>query len=352
MGLNDLRNSIDNIDGKILNLLNLRAKEVLKISEFKRNKKLKAYSPDREANLLRRLRKLNQGPLSSKDTDIIFGEVMSVCRALHAKLKISYLGPEGTFTHLAARKKFGKKTAYVSSDSIADVFEKVEKGDADYGVVPIENSTEGVVKHTLDMFATSPLKICSQITLNISHFLLSKTTLSRVKKIYSHPQAFAQCRKWITANTPGVKLVDALSTAKAAQLAKKDSAGACLGNKVLAQIYKLRIISSSVEDSSNNRTRFLVIAKNDSPTSGKDKTSVLLAMQDKVGALHDTLLVFKKGKINLTKIESRPSKKKAWEYYFFVDFQGHKNSDNVEKVLKELSKNCTIKILGSYPDEN
>jgi chorismate mutase/prephenate dehydratase len=351
MSLKELRKKIDKIDEKIIDLLNKRAKEVIEVSNLKSKNKIGIFSPEREAMILSRVKKLNKGPLTSEDVEIIFREILSVCRSLRTVLKVAYLGPRGTFTHLAAIKKFGKKVQFLSAESISDVFEKVEKNEVNFGVVPIENSIEGVVTYTLDMFFTSSLKICSEMTLNISHSLLGIG--KKIKRIYSHPAVFAQCRKWISKNYPHIELIPTSSTAYAALKAKKDKEGACIGNEILAEIYGLRIIASSIQDSISNYTRFLVIAKTDSPPSGRDKTSILFSIKDKVGALHEVLSSFKKYGINLTKIESRPSKRKAWEYYFFVDFEGHKSSSSIQCVLKKLEKDCIfVKVLGSYPKES
>jgi chorismate mutase/prephenate dehydratase len=350
--LKDLRKKIDVIDEKILKLLNQRANEVINVNKLKKRDNLEFYSSEREANILNHLKKMNKGPFSSDDMEIVFKEILSVCRALRKCLNIAYLGPEGTFTHLAAIRKFGKKPQYVPSESISEVFDKVEKGEVDYGVVPIENSIEGVVNYTLDMFFASQLKVCAEITLNISHSLIGKPG-RKIKRIYSNPQVFSQCRKWISRHLPNTELIPTSSTAKAALAIKKDPSGGCIGNKILADIYGLRILSSAIEDSPSNITRFLVISKNDSPPSGKDKTSVLFSIKDRVGALYDFLFSFRKFGINLTKIESRPSKKKPWDYYFFVDFQGHRDSPSVQKALAELEKGCLfVKVLGSYPRES
>ncbi|MFH1772201.1 MAG: prephenate dehydratase [Candidatus Omnitrophota bacterium] len=351
MDLRKLRKEIDRVDKKILNLLNRRAKEVIKVSSVKKKDNLDVYSAEREAGILNGLKKLNSGPLSCEDIDIIFSEILSVCRSLRAALKIAYLGPQGTFTHMAAAKKFGKKQQYVSSESISDVFDKVSRGEVDYGVVPIENSIEGVVNYTLDMFFDSDLQICAEVTLNISHCLLGKRK-ENIKRIYSNPQVFAQCRAWIGRHYNKAQLIPALSTARAALLAKKDNNGACIGNKILASLYGLNVFASSIEDAMHNYTRFLVISRNDSLPSDNDKTSLLFSIKDKVGALHDVLSCVKKHGINLTKIESRPSKRKAWEYYFFVDCQGHKSSPVFKKALRELERSCIfVKVLGSYPKE-
>lgn len=352
MALEKVRKKIDNIDTKIVELLNVRAQEVLKINALKAKNNLAIYAPGREVEILSRLKRLHKEPLSQEDVEIIFREIFSVCRSLKTALRIVYLGPEGTFTHMAAIKQFGKSAKYISADSIGEVFEEVEHTRADYGVVPIENTTEGVINYTLDMFFTSSLKICAEATLNISHALLGHSP-KRIKRIYSNPQVFPQCRKWILKNYPHAELISTSSTAKAAITAKKDLYGSCIGNKALATLYGLNVIASSIEDSAENYTRFLVISKSDSLPSGKDKTSVLFSVKDKVGVLHDVLALFKKYKINLTKIESRPSKKKAWEYYFFVDFAGHRLLPAVRSALSSLEKKCIfLKILGSYPIEN
>lgn len=355
MQLEKVRGKIDKIDAQIVTLLNKRVQEVIEINKIKTKNNLSNYSAEREMNILRRLKNLSKGPLASADLENIFREVLSSCRSLKSVLKVAYLGPQGTFTHLAAIRNFGKKAQYISAESISDCFDKVDKLEADYAVVPIENSTEGVINYTLDMFVDSNLKICSEATLSISHYLLaaSGVTLNKIKRIYSNPQVFPQCRLWLSRNLAGVELIPTTSTAKAALAVKKDKQGSCIGNKILAETYGLKVIASSIEDSSSNLTRFLIIANCDSKPSGKDKTSILCSAKDRVGALHDVLYSFKKYGINLTKIESRPSKKKPWEYYFFIDFEGHRNSDRVTKALIQLEQQCIfVKILGSYPKES
>lgn len=352
MILAKLRKNIDKVDDQLLKLLNERVKLVNNVASLKAKNKLEIFSPEREALILRRLKELNKGPLKNADAEIIFEEILSVCRALKVILDIAYLGTEGTFTHLAAVKKFGRRGNFISCDSIREVFERVEKEGVNYGVVPIENSIEGVVNYTLDMFFKSNLKICSEVILNVSHSLLRFSKKKRLARIYSNPQVFSQCRDWLLREYPKAQLIPTVTTAKAAKLTRKDMAGACIGNKMLATLYGLKEISSHIEDSPSNITRFLVISKNDSLPSRKDKTSILFSIKDKVGALHDVLYSFKKNKINLTKIESRPSKRKPWEYYFFVDFEGHRNDNSVKKTLSSLEKECAfMKILGSYPKE-
>ena len=354
MPLKELRGKIDQIDEKILKLLNRRALEVLKVSRLKKEKKLNTYAPDREASMLKRLEKLNKGPFLAQDVENVFREILSICRAQRAAMKIAYLGPKATFTHIAAKKKFGNSLDYLECSSIADVFTEVQRCRADYGVVPIENSTEGAVNHTLDMFIDSELKICSEMYLPIQHNLLSKhKKISSIKSVYSHEQVFAQCRGWLEKNLPGVKLIFSASTTQAATLAALGKGRAAIASKVAAQEYKLNILASFIEDIAHNITRFLIIGRQEGGSTAHDKTSIVFSMKDKSGALHDALVPFKKENINLTKIESRPSKKKAWKYYFFVDMEGHKNSSSVERALKELEKACLfVKILGSYPKES
>lgn len=353
MDLKDLRKIIDSIDNSVLKLFLRRAEIVKKINLIKEKKNLKIFSPEREADILKRLKAFNQGVLLDSDIELIFKEIFSVFRALKVEIRVAYLGPQGTFTHLAAVKKFGKKVKYINCYSISEVFNLVEKGEVDYGVVPVENSIEGVVNYTLDMFLESNLKICAEIIMDIHHNLLSSHSENQIKRIYSNPQVFAQCRNWLIRHFPKAQLVPVVSTAKAAVEVTKSRNNACIGSKILASLYNLQVISFNIHDAPTNITRFLVVSKKDSSPSGEDKTSILFSIKDTAGALYDSLYPFKKNNINLTKIESRPSKKKAWEYYFFVDFQGHRTDVNAEKSLKDLEKRCNfIKILGSYPKES
>ncbi len=354
MSLKQLRKKIDHIDEGILSLLNQRALKAITISKVKKKKRLSTYAPDREESMIARLKKVNKGPFSAQDVKDVFREILSICRAKRATMKIAYLGPEATFTQIAAIKKFGKSLDYIECSSIADVFTEVERGRADYGVVPIENSTEGAVNHTLDMFVDSDLKICSEMYLPVRHNLLSKhTKISVIKRIYSHEQVFAQCRKWLEKNLPNAKLTPCASTTQAAMFAASGKNRAAIASKVAAEEYKLNLLASSIEDSAHNITRFLIIGTKEIKPTKHDKTSIVFSMKDRAGALHNVLVPFKKSNINLTKIESRPSKKKAWKYYFFVDMEGHKNSPSVKKVLEALGKECLfVKVLGAYPKES
>lgn len=350
MNLDKLRKQIDYIDEKIVVLLNQRVKFIIDIGKIKRKLGRDIYSPDREYKIFKKLSQSSKGPLTKDGLEAIYREIMSSSRALEKHLTIAYLGPEATFTHIAALHKFGSQVKYVACNTISDVFFEVERSDADYGVVPIENSIEGAVSHTLDMFVDSDLKICAQILLDISHNLLAKCPKNKIKKIYSNPQVFGQCRVWLQENLPGVELIEVSSTTRAAQIAGTQKYSGCIASLLAAKVYKLKVIAKDIEDSPHNITRFLVIGKNEVAPTGEDKTSVLFSIKDRVGALHDMLVPFKKYKINLTKIESRPSKKKAWDYYFFVDLQGHHQEKNVKKAIEELELKCTfLKVLGSYP---
>lgn len=357
-----LRKRIDQIDNKILRLLNERAKVTLEIGRFKSKGKAPSFSPDREAHIYKRLLESNRSGLLKKETiKAIYREIMSGSLAIQSPPKVAYMGPEATFTHIAAVKKFGESLEYIKCDGIADVFMEVERDRADYGVVPIENSTEGAVNHTLDMFIDSELKICSEMYLPIAHYLMNMTgALKDIKTIYSHQQVLAQCRIWLEKNLPKVELVPVASTTLAAGYARYLNAdpnsknypkySAAIASKLAAEKYGLKIVAKSIEDSSHNITRFLIIGKQETEPTGNDKTSIVFSMKDKAGALHDVLTPFKKRKVNLTKIESRPSKKKAWKYYFYVDMQGHIKEKKVAQSIKLLEKHCTyFRVLGSYP---
>jgi chorismate mutase/prephenate dehydratase len=348
--LDKLRKDIDNLDKKIIEFLNQRAKLSLEINRIKLERKRQIYSPDREIQILRRISKINKGPLKNRSLEAIYREIFSSNLSLIKSLKIAYLGPEATFTHLAALKKFGSQVEYLACNTISDVFLEVDKEKADYGVVPIENTIEGAVSHTLDMFIDSDLKICSEIILSVSLNLLANCSKRKIKRIYSAPQVFGQCRNWLANNLADIEKIEVSSTTKAAQLCKRQKNSACIASILAAKEYNLRIVARDIEDFGQNITRFLVIGKSDCPPTGKDKTSIMFSIKDRVGALHDMLTPFKKYRINLTKIESRPSKKKAWDYYFFIDLEGHRHNSCVKRALSELEKKAiTLKILGSYP---
>lgn len=349
--LDSLRKKIDEIDLKILDLLNKRTRVVLDIKKAKKDKRLNIHSPEREKRILERLTKLNPGPFPNDALKALYREILSASLSLQQPLKVAYLGPSATFTHLAARRQFGSSAEYIPESTIKAVFEAVARGKAQYGVVPIENSTEGVVNYTLDMFMDSDLNITSEIMLEVSHNLLSKTgRKSDVKKIYSYPQATAQCRNWLEENFPGIPIIEEPSTAAAARRVSKDFSAAAVASELAASIYKLKFVSKGIEDYKHNYTRFLVIAKDSPSRTGKDKTSIMFSVKDRPGALYSILRHFARHKINLTKIESRPSKRKAWEYIFFVDMEGHIEDRVVKKAIDEVKKECLyLKVLGSYP---
>jgi len=351
--LNKLRHQIDELDKKIIEMLNQRTDIALQIGEIKNKNKVSIYAPEREKEIYRRIIELNKGPLKKTTLEAIYREIMSGTLFLQKKMLIAYLGPPATFTHLAALKKFGSSVDYLDCSNINSVFKIVEKEEANYGVVPIENSVEGAVNYTLDMLIDFDSKIYSEVFLEISHNLLSNFSLKKIRKIYSNLQVFGQCRSWLNRNLINVEFIEVSSTTKAAQIAVQEANSAAIANELAAQIYGLKVVKRNIQDSFHNITRFLIITKDSAPKTGDDKTSIVFSLKDKVGALYEMLLPFKKEGINLTKIESRPSKKKAWEYYFFVDIEGHCEDKNVKNVLAELNKRCVyLKILGSYPKSN
>jgi len=350
MKLQALRKKIDGIDKKIIRLLNMRAEVTLGVAKVKQKTGQSIYAPDREREVLRRIAALNKGPLAKGALEAIYREVMSSSLSLEKPLKIAYMGPQASFSHLAALKRFGSQVGYVSLDSISDVFLEVEREASDYGVVPIENSIEGAISYTLDMFMDSDLKICAQIILDVSHNLLANCPKLKIKRVYSNPQVFGQCRIWLEENLPNAEKIEVSSTTRAAQIAAKEKNSSCIASSLAAEVYKLKVLAAEIEDSPHNITRFLVIGRADAAKAGHDKTSIMFSIKDRVGALHDMLMPFKKAKINLTKIESRPSKKKAWDYYFFMDLEGHKDESAIKKALSQLERKCNfLKILGSYP---
>ncbi len=354
MSMDKIRKKVDAIDKKILGFLNERALASEEIGQIKKKEGHGIYAPHREKEILARLKKLNQGPLTQEGIEAIYREIMSFSISLEKKVKIAYLGPAVTYTHQAAQKKFGSSVEYVACASISDVFTEVERERSDYGVVPVENSTEGAVNHTLDMFIESSLRMYAEVFLPIHHNLLSiGNPLGSLVKVYSNPQVFGQCRLWLESNLRAADLVDTASTAEAAQIAANNANRegiACIASAMAAHVYGLKILASAIEDNPNNTTRFLVISRHEAKPTKDDKTSIVFEVKDKAGALHDILVPFKKARINMTKIESRPSKKKVWSYFFFVDFEGHARKPHIHRALRALQKHCTFfKVLGSYP---
>lgn len=350
--IEELRSKIDAIDDRIVALLNERSRVVIEVGRLKSGSKMDFHVPGRERQIYERLMSCNPGPFPNDALKTVYREIISACLALESPMKVAFLGPKATFSHLATMQQFGLSAELVPLKSIPSVFEEVEKGKALYGVVPVENSTEGVISHTLDMFVDSGLKITAEILLEVHHDLLSRTgRIEDIRKIYSHVQPLAQCRNWLDGNLPGIPAVDVASTAVAAQIVSEDYTAAAIASELAASLYDLKVVRSRIEDQVNNFTRFLVISRKGCVrSSGNDKTSVLFSVKDEPGILCRMLEPFAKRGINLSKIESRPFKQKAWEYIFFLDLYGHVTDPEVTAALDELKTCCQfLKILGSYP---
>jgi len=353
VNLDDIRKGIDRIDRQLLELLSERADLVHQVGEVKKRDGLQIYAPEREEALLRKLVEMNQGRLPERSIRAIYREIMSAALALEDDLKIAYLGPEGTWTHQAAIKKFGHSVAYSPQPNFAEVFDQVTRRKADYGVVPIENSTEGAVSHTLDLFVDSNLHICAQILLRIENGLMAAIPREEIRTLYSHPQVFGQCRGWLLRSFPEAELVEVSSTTRAAQIAREKAAegAAALGGSLAAELNGLTLLEECIQDRATNTTRFLVIGEKTCPPTGNDRTSLLFAIHDRPGSLVRALQAFEHFNINMSKIESRPSKRKDWEYIFYVDLAGHCDDTKLTEAIGELEKHCSlVKLLGSYPD--
>ncbi len=346
-----LRNRINEYDDLILKKINERLLIAKEIGEIKKEKGSFVYDKLRENQIMERLNGLNTGPLKNQALHQIFTDIISASREIQTPTHITYLGPEATFTHIAAMELFGHSSIYIPQPGIRDVFLEVSKGSCNYGVVPVENSIEGAINHTLDLFFESDLKICAEKYLNISHALLSKSNqINEIKTIYSHPQAFAQCRAWIRKNLPNANLSECSSTAHAAQKAFKEKNAAAISNSEAARIYGLQVIASNIADHSNNITRFLLIGKDDAKPTGCDKTSVMFVIAHVPGALYKILEPISQAGINMSKMESRPTKHENWSYFFFVDFDGHIQEEKIKQAYERMKPYCMyLKCLGSYP---
>lgn len=349
--LRELRGKIDALDEKIQALLSRRARIAQEVAHSKaRNGDKYFYRPEREAEVLRRALERNRGPLPDESVARVFREIMSACLALESPLKIAFLGPAGTFTQEAALKHFGQAVETLPLGAIDEVFREVESGNAHFGVVPVENSTEGVVNHTLDMFLASSLKICGEVALRVHHHLLGTAATSAARRVVSHQQSLAQCREWLDAHLPGIERVSVASNAEAARLAAADSGTLAIAGDSAAGLYGLTILATNIEDRPDNTTRFLVIGDLDTQPTGADKTSLLLSGKNRPGALHRLLAPLARHGINMTRIESRPSRRSIWEYVFFIDIEGHVRDRKVAGVLKRLEGEAAFyKCLGSYP---
>ena len=346
------RKRIDALDREILALLNERARCNAEIGRMKRESDAPVFVPSRELEIFEALEAANKGPFPTAAIRGVFREIISASVSLQRGVRVAYLGPQGTYTHQAALQQFGSSAEFSPATTTAEIFEQVEGDGADFGVVPVENSNEGVVSHTLDLFVDSPLTISAEIHVAIHHDLLSVSgVLQQVQAVYSHPQPLAQCRGWLELNLPNVPQHSTHSTAEAAERVRHDPTMAAIASPVCAELYGLEVVHSGIEDNRDNTTRFLVISKTAPRPSRRDITSLLFSIKrDQVGALYSALEPFAKHGVNLTRIESRPTKVRAWEYVFFCDFEGHSDDEDVASAIDELRPRCDfVKVLGSYP---
>ena len=353
MTLDELRQKIDEIDRKLVALLNERARCAVQIGQIKREAgQGSVYSPERERDVIEKVLAANEGPLSDGTLIAIWKEMMSGSLSLEKPLKVSYLGPEGSFSHLAALEKFGHSVELVPVRDIASVFDQVARATADYGIVPVENTTGGAIRDTMECFlwVHGPVKVCAEMALPIHQHLLSKTTLDRLKKVYSKPQVFDQCRQWLTKTLPQADLVAVGSTAEAALLASRVDGTAAVASSMAAELYGLNILNPAIEDNPQNQTRFLVLGRESAQPTGRDKTCLIFSVPHQSGALVEVLDIFRRFGINMTKIESHPSPTKTWEYFFFVDVEGHAQDENLKAAMAEARKHTRqLEILGSFP---
>jgi chorismate mutase/prephenate dehydratase len=350
--LGEWRKKIDTLDAELVKLLNQRAEAARRIGAAKREKGESIFVPHREQEVLSRIAGMNVGPMPDTALRAIWREIMSASFALERPLTICHFGQPGAFTHLAAKLKFGESVSYAPVEDISTVFTEVEKGHADYGVVPIENSTDGSITDTIDAFLATDLRIVNELHLRIRHHLMSASERSEIKRVYSRHTVFRQCRGWLAANMRGVELVEIVSTTKAAERAVDEPGAAAIGHRDAAKAFGLPVVASDIQDNPNNVTRFVVIARPNraAEPTGNDKTSVMFGVQDRPGALYDCLLPFHQAKVNLTRIESRPSRRKPWEYLFFIDLSGHQRDQIVWAALQKLREHSsTFEVLGSYP---
>lgn len=356
--LQALRVRIDNLDEQILELISQRARcaqEVghIKMATLAEGETAVFYRPEREAQVLKRIMELNKGPLDNEEMARLFREIMSTCLALEQPLKVAYLGPEGTFSQAAALKHFGQAVVSKPMAAIDEIFREVAAGAVSFGVVPVENSTEGAINHTLDSFLEHDLVICGEVELRIHHHLLvaENTKTEKISRIYSHAQSLAQCRKWLDAHYPNVERVAVSSNAEAAKRVKSEWNSAAIAGDMAAQLYGLTVLADKIEDRPDNSTRFLIIGNQSVPVTGDDKTSVIISMSNKPGALHELLIPFHANGIDLTRIETRPSRSGKWTYVFFIDFIGHKDDPRVTGALEQIAQEAVgLKVLGSYPN--
>jgi chorismate mutase/prephenate dehydratase len=343
------RADIDALDERIVALLNERASHAAAIGALKANGGV--YRPEREAQVLRRVSAANRGPLASEALVGLFTEIISACRSLEGPLTVAYLGPQGTFSEMALGKQFGANVEALPCVSIDEVFRAAETGAAGYAVVPVENSTDGAIGRTLDLLLATPLRICAEVVLRVQQNLMAKRpSMKAIRKVYSHAQSLAQCQGWLAQNLPGAQRIPVASNAEGARLAAKEVAAAAIGPEIAAEHYGLKILARSIEDDAKNRTRFLVLGSHDAGPSGKDRTSLVMTTHNKPGSLLELIASFSSSGVNMTRLESRPARTGQWEYYFYVDIEGHQQDAGVAKALAELrGKAPFVKIFGSYP---
>jgi len=350
LSIDELRRRIDELDAQLLALLNERAGVVVEIGDLKRRASAQVYAPLREIEVLRSACERNKGPLPDSALRAIFREVMSACIALEHPLKVAYLGPQGTFSHLAAQAKFGASVEYIPTRDILGIFRAVASAAANLGMVPVENSIDGGVTDTLDAFMAYNLQVCSELLMEVHHCLMAPSREAVVERIYSKPQVFAQCGRWLAEHYPDAELVSVSSTARACEVAREETKAAAIAHSTAAATYGLEIVHKNIEDVAHNVTRFVVLSQESCPPSGRDKTSLVLSVAHRAGALVEALEPFRASGLSLTRIESRPSKRNPWEYYFFIDFEGHQESEGVRSALGQVHKACNyLQILGSYP---
>lgn len=344
----ELRSKIDKIDDQVLKLLNRRAGLARQIIKFKKA----TYDPVRERAILERLSAANTGPMPNRSLQMIYREILSACRQLQQPITVSFLGPQGSFSHAAAIRHFGNNITEAPASDINNVFDEVEKESAEFGVVPVENSSEGVITVTLDRLAESPLRICGELQTEIALCLLSKAaSIDKIKKLYTHPKPLEQSSDWVRRQLAKWEIVQAASSADAARLAAKTANSGAIASRIAAKIYSLKVIEERIENTRNNVTRFLVIGKLTTPPTGRDKTSTVFSVRHEPGALYRALNAFEKHQVNLTMIHSRPSRKESWEYLFFVDMQGHESDAHIKAAFNEIRPQITyMKVLGSYPE--
>ena len=350
--LEPLRQQIDELDAKLVALLNERARVVIEVGRIKREagEAVPIYAPDREQAVMQKIRDANAGPLPDACVEAIWRELMSGSFALERALRIGYLGPPGSFSHLAARKKFGASVDYHELTDFPAIFDEVARGHVDYGLIPIENSTHGGVTASLDCFLDTPVKIAAEVLLAVHLNLMSRVPVDQITRVYSHQQPLGQCRRWLPAQLPGAEQVPTISTSEAAKIAAREPNAAAIGTTLAAQLYDVPLLFENIEDNPNNTTRFCVIARQNAKASGDDKTSILFTTEHKAGALTDVLNVFRDHGLNLTRLAERPSQRMNWEYYFFVDVVGHLDQPEVAAAIDEAKKHCLqLTILGSFP---